>query len=358
MGEDQGTRFQPDFNGSLRIEGRGDRLTSHAGVVLLREIDEKLGVTSALNASVVDPRDPSRVTHSQSELLRSWVYAMASERTTSIAVSERIDDPALRVASSDRRGVTMFDGDDGRLASQPTRSRLLANLAREGNLAAVQTAVFGSAARAIRAIRAMNNGDRLDECTLDIDSFPHEVHGHQEGSEFNGHYGMRCFHPLGVMVGETAHWLDLTLREGNVHTAESAEDILLPLIDRARSEIANVVHARGDAGFVGPKLLDPLDAAGVRYAFRLRTNKILQEYEEIHARRPQGRPPEATRTWCHDIEYRAETWEKPRRVVIVVQERPGELYLHTFFIVTSFTPEQMCARDVLDLYRARGTMEG
>ncbi|MEM1448962.1 MAG: transposase [Planctomycetota bacterium] len=169
MGEDQGTRFQPDFNGSLRIEGRCDRLTSHAGVVLLREIDEKLGVTSALNASVADPRDPSRVTHSQSELLRSWLYAMVSERTTAIAVSERIDDSALRVASSDRRGVSMLDSDDGRLASQPTRSRLLANLAREGNLAAVRTAVFDSAAR---AIRAMNDGDRLDECTLDIDSFP------------------------------------------------------------------------------------------------------------------------------------------------------------------------------------------
>ncbi|MEM6571896.1 MAG: IS1380 family transposase, partial [Planctomycetota bacterium] len=315
MGEDQGTRFQPDFNGSLCIEGRRDRLTSHAGVVLLREIDEKLGVTSALNASVADPRDPSRVTHSQSELLRSWLYAMVSERTTAIAVSERIDDSALRVASSDRRGVSMLDGDDGRLASQPTRSRLLANLAREGNLAAVQAAVFGSAAR---AIRAMNDGDRLDECTLDIDSFPHEVHGHQESSEFNAHYGMRCFHPLGVMVGETGHWLDLTLREGNVHTAEGAEYILLPLIERARTEIANVVHARGDAGFVGPKLLDPLDAAGVRYAFRLRTNKILQVHEEIHARRPQGRRPEAPRTWCHDIEYRAEIWEKPRRVVIVV----------------------------------------
>ena len=39
---------------------------------------------------------------------------------------------------------------------------------------------------------------------------------------------------------------------------------------------------------------------------------------------------------------------------MTVQEWPGELYLHTFFIVTSFSPEELCARDVLDFYRARG----
>ena len=137
--------------------------------------------------------------------------------------------------------------------------------------------------------------------------------------------------------------------------------MLLPLIARARGEVADKVHVRGDAGFVGPKLLDPLDAEGVRYAFRLRTNRLLKSYEEIHARRPVGRPTAQPRTWCHDLEYRAETWKEPRRVVMVVQERPGELYLHTFFIVfivTSFSPEELCARDVLDFYRARGTMEG
>ena len=355
MGEDQGTAYRPNFNGSLEIEGRGDRLTSHAGVVLLRELDDKLGLTRSLSASIADPRDPSRVRHSQSEVLRSWLYAMASESTTSVTVSNRAEDPALRMAASDKRGVTMLDEEGGRLASQPTRSRLLANLATEGNLEALRSGLFDSAAR---AIRAMNEGQKLSECTLDIDSYPLEVHGHQAGSEFNGHYGMRCFHPLGVMVGETGHWLDLALRRGNVHTAEGAEDVLLPLVARSRGEVADKVHVRGDAGFVGPKLLDPLDAEGVRYAFRLRTNRLLKSYEEIHARRPVGRPTAQPRTWCHDLEYRAETWKEPRRVVMVVQERPGELYLHTFFIVTSFSPEELCARDVLDFYRARGTMEG
>lgn len=45
-------------------------------------------------------------------------------------------------------------------------------------------------------------------------------------------------------------------------------------------------------------------------------------------------------------------------MVLVVEEVPGELFLKTYFIVTSFQVEGLCAQDVLDFYRARGTMEG
>lgn len=41
-----------------------------------------------------------------------------------------------------------------------------------------------------------------------------------------------------------------------------------------------------------------------------------------------------------------------------MHEKPGELFLHTFYIVTSFTKEDLNADSVLDFYRERGTMEG
>ena len=59
----------------------------------------------------------------------------------------------------------------------------------------------------------------LDEVTLDIDSYPIPVHGQQAGSEHNGYYRTRCYHPLGVMLGDTGHWLDLKLRPDNVSAA-------------------------------------------------------------------------------------------------------------------------------------------
>jgi len=108
------------------------------------------------------------------------------------------------MAASDRRGLSPLDGDDGVLASQPTFSRLLGALAAPENLSVLEDAIFDSAAR---SVHAMNGGEKLEPITPDIDSFPHRVHGHQPGSEHNKYYRAGCFHPLGVMLGETGHWL-------------------------------------------------------------------------------------------------------------------------------------------------------
>ncbi|MCP5021617.1 MAG: IS1380 family transposase, partial [bacterium] len=328
--ETNSTQIRPIFNRSLAIAGGDERLTSLAGVVCLRELDEKLGLTRDVAGALEDQRDPSRVEHSMSSLLRSWTYTMAAHSCTQLSTSRLAMDPALKLAASDNKGVAPL-GANGALASQPTLSRFLSTLGKKSNLAVLNDGLFESAAR---GIRAANKGKRLAEATLDIDSFPHEVHGHQPGAEYNGHYRMNCYHPLGVMVGETGHWVGLDLRDGNVHTANGAGEMLLPLVDKARKEIAEKVYVRGDAGFPGADFLDQLDERDVSYTFRIPTNKALQQWEEILAVRPPGRPPEAPRMWTHNVTYQAATWKAPRRVVVVVQERPGELYLHTFFILT------------------------
>jgi hypothetical protein len=354
MGDSHHTLLRPSFNGSLAIEGRSDRLTPLAGTVVLRELDERLGVTAAMASKLVDPRDPSRVQHSMTELLRTLTYTMAAERTAQSAAERLRDDPAMRLAAADGRGLSPL-ASGGELASQPTFSRLLSSFTTDVNLAVLKDSIFDSAAR---AVRAMNGGKKLGPVTLDIDSFPHEVFGAQPGSKWNGHYKERCYHPLGVMLGETGHWLGLELRPGNVHTANGDAAMLLPLIDRVEAEVASVADVRGDAGFVGPRLLEALEVRGVRYAFRLPTNKLLAQMAEPHIYRPPGRPPKEPRTWTTELRYRAETWPEKRRVVLVVCERPGELYLDSFFIVTSFTQRELSADEVVDYYRARGTMEG
>ena len=354
MGDSNSIAIRPSFNGSLRIEGRGACLTSYAGFPLLREVDERLGITASVAARLKDPRDSSRTHHGMSELLRTWIYSTAACRATATAANELRFDPALRIAVSNRRGLAPLNDKEETLASQPTLSRLLGTLSSEENLAVLEDGLFDSAVRAVRGI----HGKKLDVVTLDIDSFPHEVHGGQAGADYNGHYRKRCYHPLGVMLGETGHWLGLKLRPGPVHTADGAEDMLLPLIEKASEEIAVVVDVRGDAGFFGPELLDKLDDGHVRFAFRLPKNSDLRRLAEEYEVRPVGRPPAKPRTWCHEVQYRALTWQEKRRVILVVQEKPGELFLHSFFIVTSFKKEELNADAVLGYYRERGTMEG
>jgi hypothetical protein len=319
---------------------------------MLRELDEQFGFTIDLAASLTDIRSPDRVQHPLSQLLRTATYAMAIDSAHACAAAGMGDDAVFKIATSDKKGLSMLE-DESAVASQPTLSRLFAALSSEANLPKLREALFDSTVKAVHAV----GGERLDEVTLDIDSYPIRVHGHQAGSEYNRYYGGRCYHPLGVMLGETGHWLDLVLRPGKVHTANGAKEMIKPLIARARAELSDNVRVRGDAGFIGPEFLAMLDEERVPYAVRYPVNSDLKIYEEMYAVRPPGRPPSYERIWCHDIEYRALTWKEKRRVVMVVVETPGELYLRSFFIATSFTKEDLCARDVLDFYRERGTME-
>ena len=59
--------------------------------------------------------------------------------------------------------------------------------------------------------------------------------------------------------------------------------------------------------------------------------------------------------WLHPLDYHVDSWERPRRVVLVVQEREDDLLLDRFFLVTSLDHGQMSRREVLDHYRQRGT---
>ena len=62
--------------------------------------------------------------------------------------------------------------------------------------------------------------------------------------------------------------------------------------------------------------------------------------------------------WTHELDYQAGTWDEPRRVVLVVKERPDDLLLDRFFLVTSISRFQMNGQALLDHYRQRGKAEG
>ena len=115
---------------------------------------------------------------------------------------------------------------------------------------------------------------------------------------------------------------------------------------------------RIDAGFPEDELLSALEARGTPYVARVRNNAVLDRLAAPFLSRPPGRPPAEPRTWCYELDYRAEPWARARRVVLVVMERAAELFLDHFWLVTNWTIEDQDAHDLLALYRARGTAEG
>jgi len=159
------------------------------------------------------------------------------------------------------------------------------------------------------------------------------------------------------MISGTADVLRADLRPGNVWTADGALDHLSCVFDQAVDRFGGVAAVRGDAGFPDEGFLSFLELREVPYVLRLKKNPVLERLAEPYLHRPPGRPPKEPRTWFHELTYAAEPWSRKRRVVLVVQERPGELFLHHFFLVTNFSEEEMPPEELLEFYRARATME-
>ena len=356
MGEVQSTLFQPEFNRSIHVEARPERLTNDGGAILVRELMDRSGLSQLLAAHLSDPRDEHRIKHPFSELVRTFLLLDSQGWHDQLDVSALRDDPALRLAVSDRRGDGPLrspgTGVPEGLCSQSTLSRLLCALGTDENRAGLSEIVLGWAERLIR--RRAHGIERL---VVDLDSLPIEVHGHQPGSAYNGHFRATCFHPLVARLDD-GPFLGARLRAGTAHTADGGLEFVLPMLRRLHA-IVPQVWLRMDAGFPEPQLLSTLEAENVRYVARLRKNPVLQRLAEPHLKRPPGRPPREGRVWFHELSYQARSWEHPRRVVLVVLERADEqqhLFLDHFFLLTN-APEEFEGGRLLTFYRRRGTAE-
>jgi hypothetical protein len=361
--------FRPRFNGSVAVEARPERLTTDPGALIVREVLDRLKVVEFLEERIEDPRDAELITHPMAELLRMSLILLAEGWRDQDDADFLRDDPVLRLSVSERRGVAALEmrpreggqglsknpEDPDGLASQPTLSRLVKLLGTEEHRAVLRDALLEMAGRRNRAGR---RGHRLRHATLDIDSFPIDSYGQKPGAVYNGHYRRVVFHPLIASIGETGDIVDASLRAGNVHTADGAVAFVQELIDRVEQEICQVAAVRMDAGFPEEGLLGSLEGRRTPYVARLKGNAMLDKLARPFLRRPAGRPPQEPRTWMHELSYRAATWSRERRVVLVVQERAGDLFLHHFWLVTNWPPEQMDAHELLQFYRQRGEAEG
>ena len=320
MGEVERREGRLSFNRSVRISGGDERLSSMGGVLLLRELDERLGVTRRLCATLTDWRRKRRVTWSLGSQLRARLYALAAGYGAQRDVAALASDPVLRLSSSDRRGIAPLRQ---RLMSQPTLARLQRMLGLQENLRALESSVFELGLGVIRAAGAAKGAH-----TLDVDSMPVMSHGQQPGSVWNDYYRGRCFHPLMILHGETGTLLGAELRAGNVSSAKGARRFLLEKLAAFEGALGPVGCVRGDSSFASGALLSALEKRGTAYVFRLANNPLLGKLAAPYLKVPEGTRPTQPREWVHSLSYSSRRWPKRRRVILVVQETPEAILAH------------------------------
>jgi hypothetical protein len=371
VGEAQNWLFEPEFNRAVKILTTDERITSDAGLLLLREADHRLGLTEQLAGQLIDPRRQDRIRYELVELLRERLYGLALGYSTQDDADRLAHDPAMKLAAWNRPGEATIEE---RLASQPTQSRLLDILTHHtANRAALRDAVAECCTRHLRATGGDHAARRV---TLDVDSFPIQVHGQQPGAAYNGHYRETVYHPLVASYSVAGNYdsmqeghrlgngfVHAILRQGQVHTAQGVLRFLKEAL-RLAKPLAYVLDLRIDAGYVYGEVLDWLTERKLRFLGRIKANPVLDTLAAPHLTRPVGRPP--TEGYEKIVElgpYQAESWKHPQRLVLVVVDRPdlktGQLNLlpHYFFLIVGWKPEELSAAEALAHYRQRGTFE-
>lgn len=339
MGEAKKSPLRLDFDRRLKLEFRGSTITSDAGLLAFRELDETFGLSRMAAKRLSDVRMGKNIRHGLVALFRQAVFGrLAGYEDVNDAERLRLD-PAMRALVGNRNAM-LYAASTSEMARFETEL-----LATDKNLIAL-------------ADLPGHWVDRVHEragcktLVLDMDSSDSPTFGQQEGSTFNGHFGCACYHPLFVFnqFGDVER---ASLRPGNVHSSKGWRETLEPVVARYRGRKLDRC-LRADAAFARPEVYEFLEAEGFCYAIRLPANQKLQEEIDHMLTRPVGRPPLKPQVFYSSFRYRAQSWTKPRRVVAKLEWHRGELFPRVGFIVTNL---RRSAERVVHFYNQRGTAE-
>jgi len=294
-GESETGVVRLDFDRRLKLEFHGSKITSDAGLLPFRELDDALGLSEIAGEQLVDPRTGRNGQHGMTGLFRQSTFGRLGGYED-VNDAERLGrDPAMRWIVGGRAVAKQAAS-----ASQMGRFET-EFLATDDNIVALAD-LSGA------WIDQVHDRKPPRDVVLDMDSSVSPTYGGQEGTTYNGHFGCTCYHPLFLFN----HMGDLErcrLRPGNVHSADGWREVLVPVVERYKERKVRL-YFRGDAAFASPDIYDYLETEGMLYAIRIKANTVLQESIAHLLRRPVGRPPNHVRRYHASFSYRAGSWAK------------------------------------------------
>ena len=339
MGDSEKTPLKLNFDPKVRLEFRGATITSDAGLLACRELDDALGLTETGEDYLKEGRTGKNILHHLIPLLRQSVYSRLAGYEDTNDAERLAQDPAMRVVVG-RKGL------DGQAASTSEMGRFETDLLiQKDNLKGIERLNVEWVKRAV----AKTVHRRI---ILDIDSSESPVHGKQEGAAYNGHFESVCYHPL-FCFNQFGDCEGAALRPGNVHSADGWKELIEPIVERYLREAVRLLF-RADAAFAKPELYEYLELKSIGYAIRLPANDVLQREIAHLLLRPTESPSQKPIVSYHDFAYRAQCWNVPRRVVAKVEWHHGELFPRVGFVVTNLSYP---TKGITKFYNGRGTAE-
>jgi hypothetical protein len=309
------------------VEPSAAQVSSDAGLLPIRQLDEELGLTRQFAEALTDRRHVGYLSHTFLEMVRMRVYGILADYADQNDHDLLRSDPVFKLVCN----RSIHDDD---LASQPTLSRF-------------ENAIDTGSFFRLRELLVDQFIASFDEppqtLTLDIDPFDDPTHGTQQLTFFHGYYGQYQYLPRVITCAENDQVVNLALLYGSAHPALGAEDDLEYVVGRLREAWPGVrIHVRGDSGFGVPRMYAACERLEVDYTLGIGMNVRLKTYSDslletaVARYEATGQPQ---RLFCA-FWYRADSWPAQRWVVVkceanaqgtnrraVVTNRPGAFVL-------------------------------
>jgi hypothetical protein len=321
----------------------GGRLSSDGGVVLLAEVERRLGIADRLARCIEDPRAPERVVHGLGEMIRFRALAIAAGYADANDCDRLRRDPAFKMA------VGRLPESGGDLCSQPTMTRL-ENLPGPVALKRMMAAMVALFCDSFAAVPR-----RL---VLDIDDTESRVYGQQQLSLFNAHHDSHCFMPIHIYEAVTGKPVAVFLRPGKTPSGIEVALVLRHVIRALRARWPRVdILVRGDSHYGRPEAMAWCERHRVGYIFGLGGNTVLLRHVAVEAEQAAlGRLDNAAAQKARrhtEFRYAAKSWKTERRVIARIEASAQGV--DSRFIVTNLTglPKSLYEK----VYCARGQAE-
>jgi hypothetical protein len=325
------------------LDFEGGSLTSDAGILLLREVEQQIGIIKALAGAIDDPRDARYVKHTIMDLRMQRVSQIASGYEDADDCDELRHDPVFK----------MFAGrlpeSGAALASQPTMSRFENSLSR--------TYLFRLAyAFADNFVASYAAPPKV--MVLDFDDTEDKVYGDQQLALFNNYFKDYCLMPLHVYEGLSGKLITTILKPGKRAKGKQMLAIVKRVIKYLRQHWPEtLIVFRGDAHFSYPEVMEWLDGQDeIKYVLGLTGNARLTKLVQAHVDRATKLYEQTQNAIClyHSIYYQAGSWKAHKRVVAKIEVTAKGLNVR--YVVTNMQQAKAQAL-YTQIYCARGNAE-
>ncbi len=330
----------------LLVQRHEAQITSDAGLIPLRQADQRLRYTERMTACLTDGRREPQ--HTLAEMLRQRLYGLLADYEDCNDHDALRQDPVFKL-------IAERLPEDDPLASQPTLSRF----ENAVDIPALYRLLDFLTQTGIERLRAKHGGRLPGRLTLDIDATDDPTHGHQQLTFFHAYYDQYQYFPLIISEPTTQHVFHPWLRPGAVHAAHGADEDVLRVVQPLRAARRNVqIHLRGDSGFGVPWMYEVCEQNRLTYTFGIAANPRLkaQAQDLLALARAEYERTAVKQRLFTSFEYQADSWDRTRTVIAKAECQAQGTNLR--FLVTNLpVASDNQARRVYDEHMQRGTSE-